>query len=225
LVVGVREAIVQLAQKFPAKREELLGLLNVQATPDFVPHDLWPDKIWLLPLEPTKEPWYYYAPRTHPPSDLMNPGFLESVDAPIRPLVKWMHEHGIQTGPSCAGHEISPGGFQEIWQGLLEDAAKIRGPGLALKDIENGDLYVMRDPEYRLPWYDFKQFFDKADQHRLVGYLPFSTHDLRGEQLIGRWDGYEITSPEYSQYRIKTERPDPEVWKEITAQIEYWLGG
>ena len=221
--MNLREHIVQVAARFPEKREELLALLNVRADPSFVPHEEWADKIWLIPQKATQEPWYYAAPRTHSPADIDNPDFLESVDEPMRPLVEWLHKRGVQTGPSCAGHRISPEGFRTIWEGLCSDAERIRGAGLPLKDIENDDLYVMRNQGYELPWADFREFLSQASAHQPIGYLPFSTKDLRGEFLVGKWPGYEIMNPEYGEYRVKTDSPDPKVWEEIADQLTYWL--
>jgi hypothetical protein len=186
---------------------------RVIASPGFVPHEAWDKFVWLLPHETGKEPWYYAAPRETAKHELPSePEFMKTVDPALRPLVGWLHSRGIPTGPSCAGHDITKRGFDEIYKGLERDADKIRTDGLLLRNPEDGSDYVMIEPDYALPWSTLDEFRQAANDHQPIGWLPFYTTDPRIQLVLGNRHGLEIKETGPDAYGIKTTGENPDAW-------------
>lgn len=189
---------------------------SVTASPGFVPHEAWDQFAWLLPHAQRKEPWYYAAFRDKAPGARelpSDPGFLQTVDPALRPIVSWLHAHGIPTGPSCSGHDITKRGFKEIYAGLEEDRDLVVGEGLVLRDPETGLDYVMRDENYELPWGSFSEFQQAAAEHQPIGWLPFYTTDPRMPLALGTGPGFEIKETAPDAYGIRTTGENPEAWR------------
>jgi len=186
-------------------------------------HEAWDKFAWLLPLERREEPWYWCALRAHEPEERKLPsdaGFLSTVDPALRPLVSWLHAHGIPTGPSCAGHDISTKGFRQIYEDLERDAESVRDSGLVLRDPEEGQNYVMRDPHFELPWRSFDSFRKAANEHQPIGWLPFYTTDPRVELAVGTGPGFEVKTTGPGCYSVKTTGKNPDAWKTVTKVLK-----
>lgn len=191
-------------------------MFRVTASPDFVPHEAWDRFAWLVPHETGSEPWYYAVPHGEPPTTRQlpsSPDFIKSVDPALRPLVLWLHRHGVPTGPSCAGHAINKRGFREIYAGLEQDADRIRTAGLVLRDPEDDHDYLMQDKGYQLPWGSFDVFRKVAHEHQPIGWLPFYTTDPRIELALGTGPGFEIKETGPESYGVRTSGENPEAWK------------
>ena len=107
-------------------------------------------RAWFAPERPGVR-WFYHRPRGPRPPAL--PAALDAtLDAPLVGLVRWARAHGISTGPSCAGHSLSPRAAALIFEGLRHDEGLVRGPGLVLRDVETGERWRWRRPGYRTPF-------------------------------------------------------------------------
>src|SRR5690348_4831948 len=116
------------------------------ASPQFILHSEFHKGIWLLPVEGSK--WYYFI-KCDNPNHITNENFLESVDEPLRELVRFLRTRNIRTTPSCSGHNFDKYYFELIYSDLKKDQKKIRKEGLLLKDIESGTIHLFRDKKYR----------------------------------------------------------------------------
>ena len=93
------------------------------------------------------------------------------MDPDLRDVCKLLHDVGIRTTPSCAGHSYPRDRFERIWEELKREEGPIRGDGLQVKDSENQKAYLFRDPDYSVPWSSFEDFYREAGAHQNVGYL------------------------------------------------------
>jgi len=136
----------------------------------YVPPDDFVGKVWYLPDRPGVR-WFYHAPRAGRVA--VAPAALDrTLDPPLIPLVRWARAQGLETGPSCAGHTLSPGAALAIWRGLMADAAAVRGPGLALVEVETGRRGVWIDRGYRLPYTSARVLDRELRVHERAGLLP-----------------------------------------------------
>lgn len=107
---------------------------------------------WLVPVGvPNPGAWHYGLERRgrHPGSTAVD---LSTVDAPLRGLVGRLNAAGFATLPSCLGHHGWNGA--RIWRaaGALRDQAEVlRGPGLALENVEDGSRHRVRVPGWTPP--------------------------------------------------------------------------
>jgi hypothetical protein len=200
---------------------------SVIATPEFIDHEAWDKFAWLVPHETGDEPWYYRVP-TDEGEDLRklptDPNFTKTLDPAVRPLVGWLHQKGIPTGPSCSGHDLDKRDFGQIFSNLREDGKKIRGSGLLLRDPEDGKDYVMQDDSYTLPWGSLDAFRKVASHHQPVGWLPFYTTDPRAELAVGHGTGFEIKQTAPDIFGVRTDGTNPDAWKEASAVLRRALG-
>lgn len=200
----------------------VVTMRRVTASPGFVPHEMWDRFAWLLPHEQRQEPWYYAAVLGEEPSARglpTDPNFLKTVDPALRSLVSWLHQHGIPTGPSCAGHKITTDVFEDIYAELERDAEVIQTTGLLLRDPETGEDYVFQDRDYELPWRSFKEFQQKANAHQPIGWLPFYTTDPRIGLALGTRHGFEIKETGDNAYGVKTTGENPDAWDDVFAVL------
>lgn len=138
------------------------------ATPQLILHSEFHKGIWLLPVEGSK--WYYFS-KCDNPNHITNENFLESVDEPLRELVRFLHSRNIRTTPSCSGHNFEKDYFELIYSNLKKDQKEIRNRGLLLKDIECGSIYLFKDQYYKLPWgrNDFVDFAYSYQKKGVIG--------------------------------------------------------
>src|SRR5690242_20563429 len=107
----------------------------MKITPALIPHEHFHKGIWLQPVD---LPCWYYFMKMKNENDIKNKDFLDSVDAPLKELVSFLHQRGLKTTPSCSGHHKSAKNFEKIYDVLEKDKEEIRNEGLELKDIETG---------------------------------------------------------------------------------------
>ena len=143
----------------------------------YVPPDGFLARSWFLPVR-SGVPWYYHAPRQ---AGAQNVALDSTLDPPLVPLVLWARREGLITGPSCAGHTVAPGAAAAVWQGLLADAAAIRGVGLVLVDVETAQRWRWRALDYRLPYPSADGLDRDLRAHERAGLLP-----LRGQAAVLR---------------------------------------
>jgi hypothetical protein len=133
---------------------------------DIVPHSLWAISKWFY----ANPIWYYYRRGTDE-SKKTDRKFYELVDRELRELCKLLYDHGLHTTPSCQGHFYPKDRFKNIWRELTRESAAICGDGLVVKDSETDEHFLFREPDYRLAWRDFDEFYDDAGDHQGTGYL------------------------------------------------------
>jgi hypothetical protein len=132
-----------------------------------IPHDQFHLGIWLTSVE--NPCWYYFSKKKNT-NIISNDSFMESVDPPLRKLVKLLHDHGIRTTPSCSGHYKTSSTFQKIYSVLEEDRQKILHQGLLLKDVETGKTHLYQNKHYLLPWSE-QDFISQALEYQHRGIL------------------------------------------------------
>jgi|SRR6185436_870057 len=191
-------------------------------TPDFVPNTEFHTGIWLLPL--SRPSWYYFCKKRNP-DIIRNKYFLESVDEPLRDLVKFLHAYGIRTTPSCAGHHISEKNFEKIFASLQLDRDEINGNGLMLADIETGKHILFKNKKYKLPWTK-ERFLEKASNYQQDGVIGLRTgHKIKFKQKILAMDieGARISQKDGIVF-IRTHEDNGgdirETWKRITESVK-----
>ena len=131
-----------------------------------------PSKQWYV--SPNHKAWYYHTPRTMPSEELI-PNFLAAtLDPSLRLLALGLISKGYTTLPSCSGHYKEEDELNDAYDALIADAKTIRGPGLELCDVENGETSVLQDSSWYLPW-DRAGFFNAAQGSggKPEGYLGF----------------------------------------------------
>lgn len=141
--------------------------MSLHITPDLIPHSRFHTGVWLLPI--ARPDWYYFS-KAHNTNTIANDKFLNSVDKPIRHLVRWLQKRGIKTTPSCSGHHMAERSLESIYEDLKKDAREIRNGGLQLKDIESGKTILFQNPHYSLPW-TRSDFLRKAVVYQRTGVL------------------------------------------------------
>ena len=141
-----------------------------------------PKKQWYV--SPNHNSWYYHSPRKQPSEELI-PRFLEAtLDQPLRLLALGLISQGYTTLPSCSGHYKDEDELNETYNNLVTDAHTIKKSGLELCDVENGEISILKDPSWYLPW-DREGFFKAAQgtDGRPEGYLGF---------VVPKSEAYEV---------------------------------
>jgi hypothetical protein len=145
----------------------------MEITPDLIPHDRFHQGSWLqAELNPG---WYYFMERKCP-HRIRNRDFFKSVDKPLKELVRFLHEKGISTTPSCSGHHFPEGALARIYDGLCSDAERIRSDGLWMNDIESNERFFFRQPGYHLPW-SKEEFLKRLGHYQQKGVLGLSASE------------------------------------------------
>ena len=141
-----------------------------------------PGRQWYM--SPNHTGWYYHTDRTRPSEELSSQFLEATLDAPLRLLALGLLSLGYTTLPSCSGHYHSDEELDETYSNLLEDSRMIRGPGLKLIDVENGDTLIHKDQRWYLPW-DKRGFraASRGSDGIPEGYLGFE---------VPRRDGYLV---------------------------------
>jgi hypothetical protein len=143
-----------------------------------VPHREWAISRWFY----ANPIWYYHRRSTH--HELCTGRqFYKLVDPDLRELCALLNRAGLQTTPSCQGHSYPRDRFEAIWRELRREEALIRGDGLEVKDSENDNASVFRDPSYTNPWRSFDDFFREANAHQGIGYLGIILRDVAQRAL------------------------------------------
>lgn len=117
---------------------------------DFIPHSRFHHTSWYREIGGAR--WYWYGiPRVYNrlPSSL---DFYETLDTELLGIVKKLHQYGIPTTPSCAGHISSSDFHQKIWDELKEQESRIRKNGIILEDPETNQKVEYKHKNFNLPW-------------------------------------------------------------------------
>ena len=192
--------------------------MRQKISPDLIPHTQFHKGIWLL--SPSRPHWYYFMKKATP-HEVSNNDFLESVDKPLRELVKFLHHKGIKTTPSCAGHHKSEKNFEKIYDALKSDKSHIRNGGLKLKDIETGEFYLYCDKKYVLPWNRETFLHDVLSYQRngIIGIIIGKKLKIKRRILSLNIKGVTIRDKDPIIF-ISTSGDDHSIWKKITLEIK-----
>lgn len=189
----------------------------------YVPPDGFLGRSWFLPLRPGVR-WFYHAPRLARP--LPAQAALDAtLDAPLVPLVIWARAEGLTTGPSCAGHTVTPGAAAVVWRGLVADAVAVRGAGLVLADVETGARWRWRAPGYRPPYPSAAALDRDLHAHERAGLLPL----CGPAAVLGRvgraaqrvpWASADVAGP-WLRLRVRapTEAAQRAAWAALAVEL------
>jgi hypothetical protein len=191
-------------------------------TPELIPHSEFHTGIWLRSTG--KEGWYYFV-KKHNKNLVTSIDFLQSVDEPLRDLVKFLQQKGIRTTPSCAGHHINEKDIERVYRSLIEDGRKIRNGGLTLKDVQTGEEYFYREKAYNLPWNetDFKKKLKRYQQKGVLGIRLGNRKKLKNDLLKLASEGFNVIERDSLVLILtdeKRQEDNNKKWKEITARVK-----
>lgn len=136
-------------------------------TPDFIPHKHFHKGSWLI--EKDNPNWYYFYPKRKNNFNYEK-NFYQTLDEPLKKVVKYLHQIGLNTTPSCAGHFYPERSFENIYDQLDNQRKKIQNKGLILQNPETGEFYRYRNEDYVLPW-DKDYFVNRAEDYQSNGCL------------------------------------------------------
>src|SRR5438067_13857656 len=119
-----------------------------------VPHHEWAISRWFY-----ANPIWYYHRRSAAHEICASGRFYQLVDPDLRDVCRLLNDAGIRTTPSCQGHSYPRERFETIWAELKREEEPARGPGLVVKDCENDQPYLFRDPDYLVPSASFEDFY------------------------------------------------------------------
>ena len=195
-------------------------------TPDLIPHSEFHTGIWLLPVD--RPVWYYFMKKRN--ENAVNARqFIKSVDKPLRRLVRFLHQRGIRTTPSCSGHHISERNLEKIYDSLEKDREDIRKGGLKLKDVETGKIYWFRNENYSLPW-SREEFIEKVSVYQQKGVIGLRFGKFKRARAIvlnARIDGVTIEERDGIVFIFTNEDhkgDNKQTWKLITKMVKRAFG-
>lgn len=190
-------------------------------TASLIPHSQFHLGAWLIPVE--KPTWYYFMKKKNN-NHITNASFIESVDEPLKELVKFLHIQGIKTTPSCAGHYRTLKDYNNAYTGIEGDAKKIRANSLKLMDIETGKIYLYKNKNYMLPW-SRPDFLDRVMDYQQKGVLGMrlgNRKKIRGQILDLKFNGVSIYQKDgllLIELQQETKKENLLAWKKITEAI------
>jgi hypothetical protein len=190
----------------------------MKISPQLIEHKNFHKGIWLLSL--SRPRWYYFMKKSRP-AKITNRNFLQSVDKPLRELVKFLHSKKIKTTPSCSGHHKSKKVFEKIYETLKDDTRYIRNEGLKLRDIESGRLFLYRNKNYVLPW-NKKRFLQKVipyQKNGIIGIIAGNKLKVKRKILELKIEGAKIYEKDAIVF-IYTNGGDTGIWKKITSEVK-----
>jgi len=198
----------------------------VRITPALIPHAEFHTGIWLLPVD--RPEWYYFMKKENK-NIVYDNNFLKTVDKPLRKLVKFLHQRGIRTTPSCSGHHISERNLEKIYDSLEKDKEIIRTCGLKLRDVETGKIYELKDRNYSLPW-GREEFIEKVSTYQQKGVIGLRFKKLRNAKALvlnSRIDGVTIEERDGIVFIFTNEDnkgDNRRTWREITRMVKRAFG-
>jgi hypothetical protein len=143
-------------------------LLNYIVTPDFIPHSKFHRASWYH--EPDRCEWYWCGlPRTKWHLD-QDDDFYSTLDKPLIGVVKYLHDRGLATTPSCAGHIQDKSFYESRWDSLKSQEQRAKTSGIKLYNPETEHELSYKNPDYKLPWPRDK-FVDIGMKHGKYGCL------------------------------------------------------
>lgn len=177
---------------------------------------------WLIQVE--QPSWYYFMKKKNT-NLISNDHFMESVDAPLKDLVHFLHTQQVPTTPSCSGHFRSREEYKKVFASLVKDKETIHHEGLDLKDIETGKIYHYQDKNYRLPWQE-EEFLDRimSYQHKgVVGMRLGHKRSIKKQILSLEFSGVKFEEKENIVLILlekNSEASNIRTWAEITEAIQ-----
>lgn len=195
----------------------------MKITPDFIPHNKFHTGSWLLPIK--RPNWYYFTEQKNR-NTISNKDFPQSVDGPLKELVKYLHKRGIKTTPSCSGHHINEKNFEKIYDSLKEDKKEIRNNGLVLDDCETGKIYIYKNKNYLLPW-SKKMFLKMVMLYQKEGVIGIKLRNkkLRKEVLKIKIPQVKIKEKDSILFIFTKDKNGNNLskWKKITKKVKQIL--
>lgn len=157
-------------------------------------------------------------------NQISNDQFMESVDAPLKELVQFLHRQQVRTTPSCSGHFRRREEYKKVFAALEQDQEQIHQEGLKLKDIETGKVYHFQHKNYRLPWQE-EEFLDRIMTYQHKGVLGMRLGHKRAikKQILSlEFNGVRFEEKE-NVVLILLEKPSEasniNSWQKITEAI------
>jgi hypothetical protein len=198
----------------------------LELSPDLIPHDEFHKALWFKPQNQIG--WYYFR-KNFNGHQIFNPDFLTSVDAPLKDLVRFLHDNNIRTSPSCSGHSMEKWQIRKIYDGLTRDEIEITTSGLLLEEVQSGRVFNYFNKNYSLPW-AYPVFQEKLEDYQHKGVLGIHISDF--PQLQSTPDVLNIPGVriKYSDGLVliltdpKNESDISKLWSNITAEIRAIFG-
>ncbi len=194
----------------------------MKITPELIPHSHFQNGIWLLPVNGSN--WYYFLKKKNT-NTISNNDFIESVDGPLKELVKFLHRKKIKTTPSCAGHHLGTNNLKNKYKGLYEDGKHIKNGGLQLMDIQNRKLYNYQDKNYQLPWNkeEFVTELRSYQQKGIIGLRLGNRKTVKEKLLKLKIEGVSVTEKDkilFISINETSREKNKKKWKEITKAVK-----
>jgi hypothetical protein len=191
-------------------------------TASLIPHSQFHTGAWLIPVD--NPSWYYFMKKKNT-NLISNDSFMESVDQPLKRIVKFLHDQKIRTTPSCSGHYRNKEEYKKTYNALENDKQIIRQEGLKLKDIETGKTYTYKNDVYQLPWKE-EEFLQKIMSYQHKGVLGMRLgHRRKIKEMILDLKLKDVTIEQKDQVvLIEIEKSNAAeniaTWRSITNNIE-----
>lgn len=153
----------------------------MRITPDFIPHNKFHLGSWLI--EKDNPSWYYFLPKRDLKNIFYGKNFYDTLDKPLKTVVKFLHKNNINTTPSCTGHFYPKKVFEKTFDSLNQASNTIKNKGLILQNPETGEFYKYRDSDYVLPW-NKNDFVGEALSHQTKGCLGIKPNNSEISNLF-----------------------------------------
>ena len=144
-------------------------LKDSRISPEFVPHEEFHRYNWLRP-KGKKSKWYYAKESDGIYQVPTGKDFVETVDEELKEVVQFLHEKGIPTTPSCAGHFLKTEDYDSIYEDLLDQCKAINTKGIEFIDPVSDEITYIEDSDYKLPW-NRSSFIERGMGHGHMGIL------------------------------------------------------
>ena len=138
-----------------------------------------------------KHRWFYHKPQGSTPRGVEAEALVTTVDAELVDLVRYIHRNGGTTGPSCAGHVVTPMHHRKVQAAMRNHARKVRSSGLRVRDVETGKEALWRDTDYKVDMDLLSDSLANEKVFELIGYLPVKA----GPEILQRLSGAVAKTP------------------------------
>jgi hypothetical protein len=190
----------------------------MRITSELIDHAEFHTGIW---LQSTNRPgWYYFSKRKNF-NKITNSAFAETVDAPLREIITFLHSKKIKTTPSCAGHLYPRKKLSLLYKNIAEEGDLIRTKGLYLSDVQNQKMYRFYNPEYSIPWRK-DEFVEKMYHYQQKGIFGVRLNTkLKNTGLCElQIPGAKIYQRDNALFFAIEEKNNDSLWKAITEKIK-----
>ena len=187
-------------------------------SPDFIPHNRFHLASWYKEMNGCE--WYWSGGPRSEWGFPFNQDFYNTLDPELKTVVKKLHESGIVTTPSCAGHIVEDGYYGNKWEELKEQEERVNGKGIILIDPETSRFTTYKNPKYRVLW-SKDQFIEAGQKHGKIGCLGIIP-GIRRHHIPNNIDGFE--KREDGKFLIFTTQSDSkkeieEKWNHFSNRI------